>query len=150
MALLSGLRQGESIVSTPSDLVKATIKVVALLFCLILSNTAVAEQLPIRIYTLRYKTNIAPFTPGLTLLNKLNPITFNCRSDNSADLGFGAEDIAEVEPLLVIKNEPGQVEGVKYDRITAVLINAIKEQQQQIKELKKLVCARNRRAAACQ
>ena len=99
---------------------------------------------------MRYKTNIAPFTPGLTLLNKLNPITFNCRSDNSADLGFGAEDIAEVEPLLVIKNEQGQVEGVKYDRITAVLINAIKEQQQQIKELKKLVCARNRRAAACQ
>ena len=99
--------------------------------------------------SLRYKTDIAPFTPGLTLLNKLNPITFNWRSNNSADLGFGAEDIAAVEPLLVIKNEQGQVEGVKYDRITAVLVNAIKEQQQQINALKKLVCSQNRRAAAC-
>lgn len=71
------------------------------------------------------------------------------RSNNSADLGFGAEDIAAVEPLLVIKNEQGQVEGVKYDRITAVLVNAIKEQQQQINALKKLVCSQNRRAAAC-
>jgi len=44
------------------------------------------------------------------------------------DLGFGAEDVQKIEPLLVTLNTQGQVEGVKYDRITVVLVNAIKEQ----------------------
>jgi hypothetical protein len=45
---------------------------------------------------------------------------------------------------------------VKYDRITAVLVNAIKEQQEQIKQqqeqissLKSLVCRRNSHASLC-
>jgi hypothetical protein len=79
--------------------------------------------------SLRYKKDLQPFTRGLSLLNQLKPITFKWREDNSADLGFGAEDIAKVEPLLVTRNDKGEVEGVKYDRITAVLVNAVKEQQ---------------------
>lgn len=106
--------------------------------------------------SLRYKKDLQPFTRGLALLNSLKPITFKWKADNSPDLGFGAEDIAAVEPLLVTHNDKGQVEGVKYDRITAVLVNAVKEQQEQIKQqqsqiqsLKKLVCRRNRHAAVC-
>jgi hypothetical protein len=82
--------------------------------------------------SLRYKKNLQPFTRGLTLLNSLKPITFNWKADGSPDLGFGAEDVAAVEPLLVTHNANGEVEGVKYDRITAVLVNAVKEQQLQI------------------
>lgn len=82
--------------------------------------------------SLRYKKDLQPFTRGLALLNSLKPITFRWKADNSADLGFGAEDIAAVEPLLVTRNDRGEVEGVKYDRLTAVLVNAVKEQQSQI------------------
>jgi hypothetical protein len=32
------------------------------------------------------------------------------------DLGFGTEDVALIEPLLVTYNAKGEVEGVKYDR----------------------------------
>lgn len=60
-------------------------------------------------------------------------------------------------------HKDGQVEGVKYDRIGVVLLNAVKEQQTQIEtqarqledqkllieELKKLVCASNPNAAVC-
>jgi hypothetical protein len=106
--------------------------------------------------SLRYKKDLQPFTRGLALLNTLKPITFRWKADNSPDLGFGAEDIAAVEPLLVTRNDKGEVEGVKYDRITAVLVNAVKEQQEQIKEqqrviasLKQLVCRRNRAARVC-
>jgi len=83
--------------------------------------------------SLRYKTNIQPFIGGLSVLNRLRPITFDWKQGGMHDLGFGAEDIAAVEPLLVTRNEKGEVEGVKYDRITAVLVNAVKEQQQQIR-----------------
>ena len=48
------------------------------------------------------------------------------------DLGFGAEDVEAVNSLLVTYNTKGEVEGVKYDRISAVLVNAVKEQQTQI------------------
>jgi hypothetical protein len=106
--------------------------------------------------SLRYKDHIVSFTKGLDLLNRLRPITFAWKSSGVRDLGFGAEDVAGVEPLLVTRNDKGEVEGVKYDRITAVLVNAVKEQQEQIKRqrneiasLKALVCRRHRRAVIC-
>jgi hypothetical protein len=82
--------------------------------------------------SLRYKTNIQPFIGGLSVLNRLRPITFDWKIGGMHDLGFGAEEIAAVEPLLVTRNDKGQVEGVKYDRISAVLVNAVKEQQAEI------------------
>jgi hypothetical protein len=41
------------------------------------------------------------------------------------DIGLGAEEVERVEPLLTFRNEKGEIEGVKYDRITPVLVNAV-------------------------
>jgi hypothetical protein len=82
--------------------------------------------------SLRYKTDLHPFTSGLNLINRLQPLTFRWKADQTLDLGLGAEDVAAVEPLLVTHNAKGEVEGVKYDRLSAVFINAFKEQQAQI------------------
>jgi hypothetical protein len=82
--------------------------------------------------SLRYKTNINPFGLGLSLVNRLSPIAFNWKQGGMKDLGLGAEDVEKVEPLLVTYNAKGEVEGVKYDRVAVVLINAVKEQQAQI------------------
>lgn len=84
--------------------------------------------------SLRYKTDLHPFSKGLNLINRLQPLTFRWKSDQSLDLGLGAEDVAAVEPLLVTHNTNGEVEGVKYDRLSAVFINAFKEQQNQIEQ----------------
>lgn len=72
------------------------------------------------------------------------------------DIGFGAEDIAKIDPRFVTFNSKGEVEGVKYDRLATVFVNAFKEQQTQIEKLqkqivalKRLSCSRNRRAAIC-
>jgi hypothetical protein len=104
----------------------------------------------------RYKTDFRPFRSGLNLINRLQPLTFKWKANQSADFGLGAEDVAAVEPLLVTHNEQGQVEGVKYDRVAVVLINAVKEQQAQIerqqaeiKALKQLVCSSRRKARVC-
>lgn len=104
--------------------------------------------------SLRYKTNIAPFTPGLSFVVRLHPIAFDWKLGGNPDVGFGAEDVAKVDPRFVTFNDRGEVEGVKYDRIGVVLINAVKEQQAQIEKqqeqirqmqaqvdlLKKLLC----------
>lgn len=113
--------------------------------------------------SLRYKTNIAPFLSGLNLVNRLRPITFDWKTDGTRDLGLGAEEVAAVEPLLVTYNQKGEVEGVKYDRVAVVLLNAVKEQQVQIEiqqklieqqqtmidGLKKIVCGQNPNADVC-
>jgi hypothetical protein len=73
---------------------------------------------------------------GLDAVAKLRPVTFNWKDSGQADLGFVAEDVNKVTPLLTTLNQDGQIEGVKYDRITAVLVKGMQEQQQQIAELK--------------
>jgi hypothetical protein len=83
--------------------------------------------------SLRYKTNVADFFGGLSLINRLRPVTFDWKESKAHDLGLVAEEVAEVEPLLVLHDRKGEIEGVKYDRLNVVLINAIKEQQAQIK-----------------
>ena len=56
------------------------------------------------------------------------------QQDGKRDLGLGAEDVLQVEPLLTFTNSKGEIEGVKYNQLSAVFINAFKEQQEQIKE----------------
>jgi hypothetical protein len=114
--------------------------------------------------SIRYKENVRAFRSGLSLVKQLRPVFFNWKTDGTADLGLVAEDVAGIEPLLTTANKNGAVEGVKYDRVGVVLINAVKEQQAQIEEqsktiarqqaeidaLKQLVCVRNKRAKICQ
>ena len=106
--------------------------------------------------SLRYKENINRFGLGLDLIRQLKPITFDWKEGGMHDLGLGAEDVAAIEPLLVTYNAKGEVEGVKYDRIGVVLVNAVKEQQKQIEQqqkqielLTKAVCSMNPKAGIC-
>ncbi len=106
--------------------------------------------------SLRYKSNIETYRSGLEVVKGLRPITFNWKEGGLADVGFGAEDVNEVEPLLVTYNKNGEIEGVKYAQISAVLVNAIKEQQlqlenqekrlrrqqEEINQLKRLLCTK--------
>jgi hypothetical protein len=106
--------------------------------------------------SLRYKNNIQNFTNGLNTVRRLRPITFNWKDGGMKDVGFAAEEVEKIEPLLTTYNNKGEIEGVKYAQITPVLVNAVKEQQQtieqqqrQIDALKKLVCLSHPQADVC-
>jgi hypothetical protein len=106
--------------------------------------------------SLRYKTNIHGFTEGLSFLSKLEPIAYDWKIGGMKDVGFGAEDIAKIDPRFVTYNDKNEVEGVKYDRLTTVLVNAIGEQQQQIERqqktidaLTKYICGKDANAPIC-
>ncbi len=114
--------------------------------------------------SLRYKTGVNPFFGGLDVVRRLRPITFDWKDGGMHDVGFGAEDVEQIEPLLTTRNDKGEIEGVKYGQITTVLVNAVKEQQEQIEaqqkqieqqrkqieSLTKIVCAMNPMAVICQ
>ncbi len=120
--------------------------------------------------SLRYKTNIRSFSPGMAFVKKLRPITYDWKGGGMKDVGFGAEDLAKIDPRFVTYNDKGKVEGIKYDRLGVVFVNALREQQEQITEqqkqianqatvnaelreqvklLKTLICAQNRRSPIC-
>ncbi len=85
--------------------------------------------------SLRYKNHIADLALGLDVIAQLRPVTFDWKDSGQADLGFVAEEVNRLTPLLTTLNAQGQIEGVKYDRITAVLVKGMQEQQAQIVSL---------------
>lgn len=93
--------------------------------------------------SIRYKKNVANFDHGLDLVSRLRPVSFDWKGDNRADFGLIAEEVAEVEPLLANYDAKGEIQGVKYERIGVVLINAIKEQQAQIEAQQKKIDAQD-------
>jgi hypothetical protein len=85
--------------------------------------------------SLRYKQQVRSFESGLEIIKQLRPISFTWKDGNARDIGFGAELVAQIEPLLVTHNSQGKVEGVKYDRLSVVLVNAVHQQQRAIESL---------------
>jgi hypothetical protein len=47
--------------------------------------------------------------------------------------------VEQIDPPLTYPNDDGQVEGIRYALLTNVLINAVKEQQEQREELRSAV-----------
>lgn len=91
--------------------------------------------------SLRYKTDLRPFVGGLDVINRLKPYNFAWKNTGLREVGLIAEDVAEVEPLFTYKNDKNEIEGVKYENMNVIFINAFKEQQAQIEELRQLVKA---------
>jgi hypothetical protein len=89
--------------------------------------------------SLRYKERVVTWRQGLNVIQQLRPVTFAWKDGHLPDLGLIAEEVAAVEPLLSTRNATGEIEGVRYDRLNVVLINAIKQQQYQIEELRREV-----------
>ena len=87
----------------------------------------------------RLKYNIAPIKGALDKINQIGGYEFdwNDKSEHTGhDVGVIAQEIEKVLPELVVDRDTGY-KAVRYDKIVALLINAIKEQQLQIQELKK-------------
>ncbi len=84
----------------------------------------------------RFKENIKTLDNQISNISKLNPVSFDWKKDSKSDIGFIAEEVKEVYPNLV-SEEDGEIKGVQYTKLTAVLVKALQDQQKQIDELKK-------------
>jgi hypothetical protein len=81
----------------------------------------------------RFKHNIETIDNGLEKVLQLRGVTFE--KDNRQGLGVIAQEVEEVIPEVVHTSEEG-MKSVAYGNMVGVLIEAIKEQQKQIEELK--------------
>lgn len=77
--------------------------------------------------SVRYKEQIEDLNLGLAAAMRLRPVAYLWKDSQAADVGFVAEEVAKLDERLVTRNANGEVEGVKYDRLTAVLAGAVQE-----------------------
>ena len=89
--------------------------------------------------SIRYKENIETIKYGLDKVLQMRGVTYDKKDNGVKEVGVIAEEVYNVLPEVVLKNEEGEIDSVSYGRIVGVLIEAIKEQQKQIEELKSLI-----------
>ena len=104
----------------------------------------------------RYKEDIKPMGDASELIYKLNPMTFRYKEVDvdpkkgpqrqNLDYGLIAEDVAEVDPKLAIRDGKGQIESLRYMAIYNMMLNEflkehkkVEEQQASIADLKSTV-----------
>jgi hypothetical protein len=82
----------------------------------------------------RFKTAIAPMGSNGSKLGQLQPVTFHYKTNPHGGLQYGliAEEVAKVYPDLVIRNEIGRIDGVRYDELAPMLLNEIPQQQKKM------------------
>ncbi len=87
----------------------------------------------------RLKTDIRPFTGALDKIRNIQPVYFRFRDSRTfpggTQIGFLAQDVRKSLPELVGKDNQGYL-TVQYANMTAVLLEALKEQQETIESLK--------------
>jgi len=81
------------------------------------------------------KTNVETLTGSLDAVKSLRGVSFDWLENGGSEVGVIAQEVEDVLPDVVNTNEDG-IKSVKYGNIVAVLIEAMKEQQAQIDELK--------------
>ncbi|MEO6732755.1 MAG: tail fiber domain-containing protein [Ferruginibacter sp.] len=89
----------------------------------------------------RMKTNIIDLKYGLKEIIALRPVSFNWKTEPNTNnkVGLIAQEVKAIVPEVVSGDEAKETLGLNYAELVPVLVNAIKEQQKQIDELKQKV-----------
>jgi len=101
----------------------------------------IAGQLGTASSSRRFKKEIQPMDSASEAILALKPVTFHYKSDTKDTPQFGliAEEVAEVNPDLVVRDENGEIYTVRYEAINAMLLNEFLKEHRTVKELKSAV-----------
>ncbi|MDX1938146.1 MAG: tail fiber domain-containing protein [Flavihumibacter sp.] len=96
----------------------------------------------------RLKTNIQPLRYGLKEVLQLKPVSYNWIDASMPDgkIGLIAQEVKAVIPEVVVGDETKENLGMNYAELVPVLINAVKEQQEQIDAIEKKIYAAKKSA----
>ena len=95
----------------------------------------------------RFKEDIKPMDKASEAILALQPVAFRYKKDfdptGTAQFGLVAEDVAKVNPDLVVRDKEGKPYSVRYDQVNAMLLNEflkerkkVENQQETIAQLK--------------
>ena len=97
----------------------------------------------------RFKKNIKPMDKTSEAILALKPVSFQYRSDSKGTPQFGliAEEVAIVNPDLVVRNRDGEIYSVRYDAVNAMLLNEFLKEHRKVQELESTLVRQEESAA---
>ena len=99
----------------------------------------------------RWKTNIQTLHGALEKVERLRGVSYDLKANGQHEVGVIAEEVGAVVPELVTYEANGKdARGVDYSRLTALLIEATKEQQALLRHQQKLIRAQQAEIRAAQ
>jgi Chaperone of endosialidase len=89
----------------------------------------------------RFKKDIATMNKTSEAVLSLRPVTFHYKSDAKGIPQFGliAEEVAKVNPALVLPDKGGKPYTVRYDAVNAMLLNEFLKEHQKVQKLEATV-----------
>ena len=104
----------------------------------IVSNTG---QLGTLASSERFKKDIATTEKTSETILALRPVTFHYKTDASETPQFGlvAEEVAKVDPALVLPDKEGKPYTVRYEAVNAMLLNEFLKEHRQVAQLEKQI-----------
>ena len=84
----------------------------------------------------RFKKDIKPMDKSSEEILALKPVTFHYNSDktNRPEFGLIAEEVAKVDPDLVVRNESGGIYTVRYEAVNAMLLNEFLKEHRTVQQ----------------
>jgi uncharacterized coiled-coil protein SlyX len=119
-----------------------------------------ADSLPVRVDSFgklgteissrRFKREIKSMGSVSESILALKPVTFHYKTDkrNRPQFGLIAEEVAEVNPDLVVRDKKGDIYTVRYDAVNAMLLNEFLKEHKKIGELEATVAQQQKGMAA--
>jgi hypothetical protein len=89
----------------------------------------------------RFKKEIRPMGQTSEAVLAFKPVTFQYKNDKKCAAQFGliAEEVAKVNPDLVVHDKNGQVVAVRYDQVNAMLLNEFLKEHKRVEQLETIV-----------
>src|SRR5205823_8901335 len=98
-----------------------------------------AGKLGVFLSARRFKTDIADMGDASDTLLRLRPVTFHYKPELKAtdapQFGLIAEEVAEVNPDLVVRDAKGELSTVRYEAVNAMLLNEFLKEHRKVEEL---------------
>jgi trimeric autotransporter adhesin len=97
----------------------------------------------------RFKRDIRAIDKASEAILALKPVTFHYKSDAEGTPQFGliAEEVAEVNPDLVVRDKNGEIYTVRYDAVNAMLLNEFLKEHRTVQEQKATIAQLTRDSA---
>jgi hypothetical protein len=89
----------------------------------------------------RFKKEIKPMDNASEAILGLTPVSFRYKNDNINRQQFGliAEQVAEINPDLVVRNSDGEIYTVRYDAVNAMVLNEFLKEHRKVEKLEATV-----------
>ena len=87
----------------------------------------------------RFKNEIKPIDKASEAIHALKPVTFRYKKEIDPEgvpqFGLVAEEVAKVNPDLVVRDAEGKIYTVRYDAVNAMLLNEFLKEHRKAQEL---------------